>query len=59
MLKGNLWVEVVLVNVALSYIHNILYMPNSNPPQLPMFTTILSDKYIGVPFDTNNPKMFQ
>jgi ATP-dependent DNA helicase PIF1 len=54
MLTCNLWVEVGLVNGALGYIQQIYYSPGTKPPQLPMFTTVLFDKYIGVPFDKNN-----
>jgi hypothetical protein len=54
MLTCNLWVEVDLVNGALGYIQKIYYSPGTKPPQLPMFTIVLFDKYIGVPFDKNN-----
>jgi ATP-dependent DNA helicase PIF1 len=54
MLTCNLWVEAGLVNGALGYIQQIYYSPGTKPPQLPMFTTVLFDKYIGVPFDKNN-----
>jgi hypothetical protein len=57
MLTCNLWVEVGLVNGALGYIKNIFYMTGSKPPQLPMYTTVLFYKYIGVPFDPLNPNI--
>ena len=30
-------------------------MLGSKPPQLPLYTTIKFDNYIGIPFDTQNP----
>jgi ATP-dependent DNA helicase PIF1 len=57
MLTCNLWVEAGLVNGALGCIQNIFYMPGTKPPLLPMYTTVLFDKYIGAPFDINNPKV--
>ena len=32
-------------------------MPNSKPPELPMFTTFIFDNYVGVPFDASNPNI--
>ena len=32
-------------------------MSGSKPPQLPMYTTVHFDKYIGVPFDPINPNI--
>jgi hypothetical protein len=57
MLTCNLCVEDGLVNGALGYIQNIFYMPGTNPHQLPVFTIVLFDKYIGVPFDISNPNI--
>ena len=57
MLTCNLWVEVGLVNGALGYAKDIFYTPTSKPPQLPMFTTVVFDKYVGVPFDENNENL--
>ena len=54
MLTCNLWFKFTLVNGALGYIQQIYYSPHTNPPQLPMFTTALFDKYIDVPLDKNN-----
>ena len=41
MLKCKLWVEVCLVNYALGYVTNILYMAGSKPPQIPLYVTVL------------------
>ena len=57
MLTCNLCVEAGLVNDALGWVQNIFYMPGSRPLELPMYTTILFDKYVGVPFDNQNPKL--
>ena len=57
MLTCNLWVEYGLVNGALGYVKYIFYMPTSKPPQLPMFTIVVFDKYVGVPFDATNPRI--
>lgn len=54
MLTYNLWVEAGLVNGALCYIQQIYYRPGTNPPQFQMFTTVLFNNHIGVPFDINN-----
>lgn len=32
-------------------------MPTSKPPKIPMLTTIVFDKYVGVPFDSSNPNV--
>ena len=45
------------MNGALGYVKDIFYPPTSKPPQLPIFTTIVFDKYVGVPFDASNPKI--
>jgi hypothetical protein len=57
MLTYKLWVEVGLVNCVLGYIHGIFYMPGSNPPHLLMYITFFFYKYIGVPFEKNNPNL--
>jgi len=57
MLTCDLWVEVGLVNGALGYVKDIFYTPISKPPQHPMFTTVVFDKYVGVPFDARNPNI--
>ena len=57
MLTCNLWVQAGLVNGALGYVKDIFYMPSSKPPQLPMFTTVVFDKNVGVPFDARNPNI--
>jgi hypothetical protein len=54
MLTCNLWVEADLVKGEVGCIQQIYYIPGTKPPQLPMFTTVLFYKYIGVPFDKNN-----
>ena len=35
----------------------IFYMPTSKPPELPMFTIGVFDKYVSVPFDASNPNI--
>jgi len=57
MLTCNLWVEASLVNGSLGFVKDILYLPSSKPPQLPMFTTIIFDKYVVVPFDASDPNI--
>lgn len=56
-LTCNLWAEAGLVNGSLGYVKDIFYTPTSKPPQIPMFTTIVSYKYVGVPFDASNPNI--
>ena len=57
MLTCNLWVEAGLANGALGYVKNIFYPPTSKPPQLTMSTTVVLDKYVGVPFNARNPSI--
>ena len=57
MLTCNLWVEARMVNGALGFVKDILYPPISKKPRLPMFTTIVFDKYVGVPFDASDPNI--
>jgi len=57
MLTCNLWVEAGLVNGALGFVKDIFYQPTFKPPLLPMFTTIVFNKYVGVPFDASNPNI--
>ena len=57
MLTCNLWVEDGLVNGALGFVKDIFYPPTSKPPQLPMFTIVVFDTYVGVPFDASNPNI--
>jgi len=51
----NLWVEASIVNDALGYIENILFVPSSKAPQLPKFVIVMFQKYCGVPFDRDYP----
>ena len=53
----NLWVEVGLDNGALGYVEYIFYMPSWKPHQLPLFTIVISEKYISVPFDRDCPNI--
>ena len=55
MLSCNLWVEAGLVNGALDYVEKVVYILGSKPPQLPLYTTIKFENYIGIPFDMQNP----
>jgi len=48
-------VEAQLVNGAFGYVEDIFYAPSSKLPQLPQFTTIIFEKYFGVPFDRDCP----
>ena len=57
MLTCNLCVEAGLVNGALGWVQNIFYMLGSRPPELPIYTTVLFDKYVGAPFDNQNPRL--
>ena len=57
MLKCNVWVQVDLVNSALGYVKDIFYPPTSKQTQLPMFTTVVFDKYVDVPFDASNANL--
>lgn len=57
MLTCNIWVEDGLVNGAFGFVKDIFYHPTSKPPQLPMFTTVVFDKYVGVPLDARNPNI--
>ena len=57
MLTCNLCIEFGLVNGALGYVQNILYMSSLSPPQLPMYTTTLFDKYDGISFKKKGPKV--
>ena len=45
------------MNGALGYVNEIFCMATSKPPQLPTFTTIAYDRYVGVPFDARNPNI--
>lgn len=56
MLTCNLWVEVGFFNGVLIYIEDIFFAPDSKPPQLPQFTTIIFEKYCVVTFDMECPK---
>ncbi len=51
MLSFNLWVEAILVNGALGYVENVVYMPVLKPPQLPLYTNVKFDNYVGISFD--------
>ena len=50
-----MWVEAGLVNGALGYVENVVYMPRSKPPQLPLCIAVKFYNYIGFPFDPQNP----
>ena len=57
MMTYNLCIEVGLVNGALGWVQNIFYVPGSRPLELPMYMTIVFDKYVGVPLDIANPRL--
>ena len=57
MLTCNLCVEAGLLNGALGWVQTIFYMLGSRSPELPMYTTTLFNKYVGAPFDNQNPRL--
>ena len=56
MLTCNLWVEAGLVNGAIGTAQNTFYCDGSKPPQLRIYTIVCFDNYIGVLWDTREPK---
>ena len=56
MLTCNLWVEAGLVNGTIGIVRNIFYCDGSKPPQVPIYTIVCFDNYIGVPWDIRDPK---
>ena len=57
MLTCNLWVEVGLVNGALGTVQNIFFSDGYKPPELPMYSTVSFDDYIGLPWDIRYSKI--
>lgn len=55
MLCSNIWVEIGLVNGALSQVKAIIYNEGEKPPQLYLFVVVHFKHYIGPPSDHNNP----
>ncbi|XP_057872859.1 uncharacterized protein LOC131079010 [Cryptomeria japonica] len=55
MLLGNLWLEVGLVNGSIGLVKNIIYEPNTKPPDLPKFVIVRFQNYKGPPWDPLHP----
>ena len=55
MLTSNLWVASSLVNGSLGQIITIFYKDNHKTLPLPKFLVVRFNKYIGPPWDPNNP----
>lgn len=55
MLTSNLWIAARLVSGYLGTIISIFYRAFVSPPQLPTFVVVNFYKYIGPPWDPNNP----
>ncbi|XP_059065918.1 uncharacterized protein LOC131857402 [Cryptomeria japonica] len=55
MLTSNMWVEARLVNGALRNITQIVYKPESAPPQPPTYVLVEFDNYSGLPFNDRHP----
>lgn len=59
MLRTKIWIEACLVNGALGKITNIIYSPNSKPPELPLYVTTRVDNYNSLPCNIDEPKSYQ
>ena len=57
MLTTNIWVEASLVNGALRYIRNVIYKPESKPPEPPTYVLVEFDNYSGLPFQDDQPNI--
>ncbi|XP_057832940.2 ATP-dependent DNA helicase pfh1-like [Cryptomeria japonica] len=55
MLLANLWIEVGLVNGSIGLVKNIIYEPNTKPPDLPKFVIVRFQIYKGPPWDIVHP----
>ncbi|XP_057857985.2 uncharacterized protein LOC131067076 [Cryptomeria japonica] len=55
MLLANLWIEVGLVNGSIGLVKNIIYEPNTKPPDLPKFVIVRFQNYKGPPWDPLHP----
>ncbi|XP_059066490.1 uncharacterized protein LOC131857783 [Cryptomeria japonica] len=55
MLLANLWIEVGLVNGSIDLVTNIIYEPNTKPPDLPKFVIVHFQNYKGPPWDPLHP----
>lgn len=55
MLTSNLWIVVGLINGLLVKIVSIFCKETLAPPQLPIFVVVNFYKYVGPPWDPNNP----
>lgn len=59
MLTINIWIEAGLVNGVLGKIIDIIFSPDSKPPEYPLYVTTRFDNYNGPPWNINDPKVIQ